>query len=151
MVSEEFSQGIAETLDILNYMDKIYIEKIPKKFKDFLEKNKSKSYVSHLNHSKKVNEMKLKEKTKDILSILYMMYWCSSEEKTNYSKLLKQNDEKNQKELSEKYNPDNIFETKDQISININNQIQDDVSLIERKDSFFIKVIKRIKNIFHIK
>ena len=95
--------------------------------------------------------MKLKEKTKDILSIIYMMYWCSSEEKTNYSKLLKQNDEKNQKELSEKYNLDNIFETKDQISININNQIQDDVSLIERKDSFFIKVIKRIKNIFHIK
>ncbi len=70
MVSEEFSQGIAETLDILNYMDKIYIEKIPKKFKDFLEKNKSKSYVSHLNHSKKVNEIKRKDE-RYIINTIY--------------------------------------------------------------------------------
>ena len=40
MNSLEFREGITETLDILNHMDKSYTDKIPKKFKDFLEKNK---------------------------------------------------------------------------------------------------------------
>ena len=68
MSSLEFSEGITETLDILKHMDKSYTDKIPKKFKDFLEKNKSDSYTPHLDHSKKIKEMNLKEKTKDILA-----------------------------------------------------------------------------------
>ena len=36
MVSVEFSDGISETLDILNHMEKTYIDKIPRKFLEFL-------------------------------------------------------------------------------------------------------------------
>ena len=35
MNSLEFSEGVTETLDILNHMDKSYTDKIAKKFKDF--------------------------------------------------------------------------------------------------------------------
>ena len=41
MVNTEFSEGITEVLDILNHMEKSYIDKLPKKFKDFLDKNRS--------------------------------------------------------------------------------------------------------------
>ena len=52
MISGEFSEGISETLDILNHMEKDYIHKISPQFINFLENNKSKSYICNLDHSK---------------------------------------------------------------------------------------------------
>lgn len=117
MVSTEFSEGISEVLDIFNHMDKTYTDRIPKKFKEFLEKNKSHSYVPNLDHSKKINEMNLKGKTKNILAAIYMNYWCSDEKKSNYAKVLKNNEEKYQEQLRKKYNPDNLFGNKTHTSI----------------------------------
>ena len=151
MSSIEFSEGVTETLDILKHMDKSYTDKIPKKFKDFLEKSKSDSYIPHLDHSKKIKEMNLKEKTKDILATIYMNYWCDAEQKENYMKTLKQNEEKYQEELKEKYNPDNIFKNKTQKTIQQEQPVQEDVDLVEVKESFFAKFIKKLKGILHIK
>lgn len=151
MVDIEFSEGISETLDILEHMDTMYINKIPKNIMDFLEKNKSFDYVSKLDHSKKLNEMNLKEKTKDILSTIYMNYWCNSEQKINYTNLLKQNEDKYQEELREKYNPDNLFKNKTKTTIQQSQQVQNEIALTELKESFFTKFIKKLKTIFHIK
>lgn len=151
MVSAKFSEGISEVLDILNYMDKSYVDKIPKKFKEFLEKNKSDSYIPNLDHSKKINEMNLKEKSKDILAILYMNYWCNSEQKAEYIDLIKQNEENYLKELREKYNPDDLFKNKTQATIQPSQSVQNNVYLVEIKESFFTKFIKKLKDIFHIK
>ena len=151
MSSLEFSEGITETLDILNHMDKSYTDKIPKKFKDFLEKNKLNNYIPNLDHSKKLKEMNLKEKTKDILATIYMNYWCNATQKENYIKTLKQNEEIYQKELTEKYNPDNIFKNKTKTKIQQEQPVQEDVDLVEVKESFFTKFIKKLKGILHIK
>lgn len=155
MVSVEFSEGISETLDILNHMDKTYIDRIPKKFIEFLNNNKSADYISNLDHSQKINEMNLKEKTKDILATIYMNYWCDSQQKANYSNLLKQNENNYQEELREKYNPDNIFkknnQTQDIVQDNISNEvISDNVAMVEYKESILKKIINKIKSIFHI-
>lgn len=109
MVSVEFSESVVEILDILNHMEKIYIDKIPKKFMNFLEENKSKSYKSNLDHSKKIKEMHLKEKTKDLLATIYVNYWATQDQKNRYINILSENECKYQKELRQKYNPDNIF------------------------------------------
>lgn len=145
----ELSEGITETLDILNHMDKLYIDRIPKKFIDFLEKNKSDSYISNLDHSKKINEMNLKETTRNILATIYINYWCNIEQKGNYMNKLKQNEERYQSELRYKYNPDNIFKNKAQTIIQQNDTTED--NLIEIKESFFTKFINKIKDIFHVK
>ena len=60
MVTSQFSEGISEVLDILKHMDLEYTEKIPKDFMDFLEENKSTTYIPELDHSKKIDEMELK-------------------------------------------------------------------------------------------
>ena len=64
MVSVRLAEGISETLDILKHIDKVYVEKIPLKFIEFLEKNKSKTYVSNIDHSKRLNELNLIKKRK---------------------------------------------------------------------------------------
>ena len=155
MVSTEFSEGISETLDILNHMENTYIEKLPKKFIEFLEKNKSVEYISSLDHSKKINEMNLKEKTKDILAAIYMNYWCASQQKTEYNKLLKQNEIKYQEYLREKYSTDNIFKkhTQSQIIIQDNvskEAVNSNVAMVEYKESFLKKFINKMKTMFHI-
>ena len=85
MISVELREGISETLDILNHMDRIYVDKIPENFKKFLERNKSKTYIPKLDHSQKLNEMNLKEDTKDILATIYIHYWANLKEKAEYT------------------------------------------------------------------
>lgn len=150
MVNEKLGESISEILDILKHMEKIYTDKIPEKFKEFLEENKSKNYIPELDHSKKINEMNLKEETKDILAIIYMNYWCTPEEKVEYVKLLSENERKNESEIREKYNPDNIFKMRNQKQEIEENIVGNQVFLIEYKESIFKKVINKIKNIFHI-
>ena len=145
MVSTDFSEAITETLDILKHMDNVYIDKIPKKLMHFLENNRSKTYIFDLDHSKKLNEMNLKEKTKDILATLYIHYWCNSEQKLAYLSLLNQNEKNYQKELREKYDSDNLFRKRNQVKI-----VGNEVAITEYKESIFKRFIDKIKNIFHI-
>ncbi|MBR0427547.1 MAG: hypothetical protein IJK18_05055 [Clostridia bacterium] len=149
MVSIEFSEGITETLDILNHMSSSDVNKISKKFMDFLERNKSKDYVPNLDHSKKLYEMDLKQKTKAILATIYLNYWCDEEQKEEYTKILKENEKKYQKELREKYSTDNIFK-RNNIQSKEESVIQDNVSIMEYKESVFKKIINKIKKIFCI-
>lgn len=149
MVSEELSEGITQVLDILEHMDKVYIDKIPKKFREFLEKNKSKSYISNLNHSQEINEMNLKEKTKDILAIIYMNYWCSPQQKSDYISLLNENERKKEEEKREKYNPNNIFKDISKQKENKEDTIEDNVSMTKYKESIFNRIINKIKNFLY--
>ena len=150
-MTNEFSEAITETLDILEHMDKKYTDCIPEKFKEFLENNKSKIYKPKFDHSKELKDLNLKEKTKNILSILYMKYWCSDEDKENYSKILKENEKNYQKEQRIKYNPDNLFKEKNKKELKTETNIQEnkkDIPVIIEKKSFWRKIIDSIKSVF---
>ena len=87
MVSIEYSEAIVEVLEILQYSDDNIIEKIPKKLMEFWQRNKSTTYKPNLDHSKSINEMDLKKKTKSIISMIYLNYLCDDEEKNNIKSL----------------------------------------------------------------
>ena len=112
MVSQEYSEAIAETLDILEHTQQSDVDKIPKKFMDFLKENTSKTYKSNLDYTKRIKDMKLKDKTIGILSIINKKYWCNDEERKIFEEKLKQNEIKYQKELNEKYNTNKLFQNK---------------------------------------
>lgn len=145
MVSVEIREGISETLEILEHMDEIYVSKIPQKFKNFLEENKSLTYKPKLDHTKCLNELKLKEKTKDILAVIYLNYWCDSNEKVDFVKILNNNEVKYQEEIREKYNSDNLFKNR-----NYNFKVQNEqTALVEvKKLNFFQKLLNKIKQLF---
>ncbi len=112
MVSIEYSEAFAETLDILNHTRKEDVDKISPKFMEYLKANASKTYKPQLDHTKKIKDMQLRRKTKAILAIIYKMFWCDSERKEQFNKVLIENEIKREKELKEKYNIDNIFKNK---------------------------------------
>lgn len=142
MINTNFSESISETLEVLKHMDKLYINKIPEKFKIFLEKNKDANYVPKLNFSKDLNELSLNELTKDILAVIYINYWCEIDQKKNYISLIKENEINYQKELRKKYNSYNMFKLKQ--------NKKDNVKIVPvRKTNIFKKIINRVKVIFH--
>ena len=113
MMNQEYSIAISETLEILNHTKKEDINKIPSKFLEFLQNNASKTYISLLDFSKELREMNLNPKTIGILSIVNKKYWCNDEERKVFEEKLKQNEINYQKDLTEKYNVNELINFKD--------------------------------------
>ena len=145
MVSVEYSEAITETLDILKHTKKEDVDKISPKFIDFLNANASKTYKPELDHTKNIKDMQLKHKTKAILAIVYKKYWCDSEKQEQFNRVLKENEIKREKELREKYNPDNLFKNKETKVETVENS----VARVEYKESIFIKIKNWFKQIFN--
>ena len=152
MVSIEYSEALSEINDILNHLDTNVLNKIPQKFKNFVNNNKSNSYKPIFDHSKKLNELPLKDKTRAILSVIYMNFLCNEEQKKEYKKRLKENSIKKEKEVREKFNTDNLFSNKVQKKTIIEEQqtVDNIVAMTEYKDGIFTKIINKIKRLFHI-
>lgn len=152
MVSTEYSEAIVEVLDILQNSDDYIVERIPKKLIEFWQRNKSTTYKPNLDHSKPINEMDLKSKTKSLITMIYLNYLCNENEKKNIELILKNNEEKYQKELREKYNPDNIFRRNQKESvIDKGEVITNEVAMVEYKESIFKKIINKILGFFNRK
>lgn len=109
MVTKEFAEASAEINEILKYMPKEEVEKIPSKLREFFKEVSSKDYVTNINPNMPLDKQQIKEKTKDIIALIYRNYWCSEEERKELDQKLIENDKKFKEELREKYNPDNIF------------------------------------------
>ena len=84
-----------------------------------------------------------------LLAILNINYWCDSEEeKQSFLNELAEN-EKEKRELEEKYNPDNLFKSKNN-NINTDNIIaSQNVSLVEyKKQNLFKRILEKITKLF---
>ena len=86
--------------------------------------------------------------TKEILTVLYKDYICDDLERIELEKTLKNNEIKYQEKLREKYNPDNIFKNKTKEVIDTITE-NESTSVTTYKESFFSKIINKIKLIFH--
>ncbi len=151
MVSIRYANAMAETLHYLKGVREEDINRIPKKFKKFLEENASKDYVCEFDYTKPLNELKLLDETRGIIGTICLNYWCNTkEEKELFLNKIHDNEVKYQQELREKYNPDNIFKSTKNQEINSTEKVEEKNQnpLMEYKPSFFQRIIEKIKNIF---
>ena len=154
MFSNEYGEAAVEVLDILDNTNKSDVDKIPTSFIKFLVEIASEDYRVNLDHSKKICEMNLKEKTKEILGFIYINWWCDKKNKENYTKQIKELEVKRQEEIKEKYNPNKIFENKNKVQEYTNatkvDTVQNEaVAMIEYKESIFKKIWNKILNFFN--
>lgn len=92
------------------------------------------------------------DETEAIFVNIFRDYWATPEQKEKI--IEKQNYDKSviEKEKMKKYNPDKIFEQYEIPKTNIDIvENKKETSLVEVKESFFIKFVSFIKNIFKIK
>ena len=157
MFSEEYGEAAVEVLDILDNTNKEDVNKIPKSFIKFLVDNASLEYKVNLDHSKPINELNLKEKTKELLGYIYIKWWCNDKDKEKYMQEIKELEIKREEEKKEKYNPDKIFENRKKekqnniIEENMRNDNENNnetVWVVKYKESIFKKIINKIINFF---
>jgi len=142
MVSVEYREAIVEILDILDNSDEEIYEKIPSELIEFWKKNKSDTYKPKLDHSKPLNQMELKEKTKAIIGMIYLNYLCDTKEKEEIRKIIMDNEKEYQSKLREKYNPENIFREKD-----FNKSEDENKKLIKYEETIIGKIKRLIMKI----
>ncbi len=148
MVSIEYRKAISEVLEILKHTKKIDVDKISPNFLEFLYKNTLTNYEPHLDHSKSIKEMRLSDNTIAILSIIASKYWLTGENKENFENRLKENEEKYETELQQKYNIDNPFQSKRVKHISSSEDTADNTSIIKNKESIFTKIKNWFKRTF---
>ncbi len=154
MFSNEYGEAAVEVLDILDNTNKSDVDKIPTSFIKFLVDNASEDYKVNLDHSKLISEMNLKEKTKEILGVIYINWWCDKKDKENYTKKVKELEIKRQEEIKEKYNPNKIFENKNKVqeytnATKVDTAQNETVTMIEYKESIFKKIWNKILSFFN--
>ena len=143
----EYRISATEVLCILEYLPRKMKLNIPTSFLEFLKVQSIPDYKPKFDCSQGLDKIKLRNKTKALLAMVYRNYICSEEERVEYDRILSQNEETYQNELKEKYNPDNLWK-KEKIE---NNAISEEVQLVEYKESFFNKFLNLLKKLIYRK
>ena len=145
-MKEIYMDAFSEVNAILNIMPSNLYNKIPLKFKQMISEYKNNSY--NLRIEEPVEDYELKDETKIILSLIYRDFLCSDEEKEQLKARDAQKLKEEEEQLREKYNPDNIFNNR---KIENVETVAEPVAMVEYKESFFNRIINKIKSILIIK
>ena len=149
---EKFNaKAVSEVIDVLKHSEIEVTQKIPKKFIEFLTKNSDRDYIPNIDYSEENWENSIEEDAKVLIALIYRDYIMSEEEK---EKVIEEA-ERQEQEIREKYNPDNLFKKNSKIE---NEKSQDDTEqevqkslLIIKEEKWYERIINKIKEIFGIK
>lgn len=149
MVTKDLSEAAFEMNVILERAPEDFINRIPKKFREFLKEIESKTYIFNYDDSKTINQQKLKKETRGLIGLVYRDYICDSDEKKEYIEKINSYLQQQEIERREKYNPDNIFKNKT-VNFNENEEAinQNIANMVVYKESFIKKIWNRIIGIF---
>ena len=142
-------EAFAEVNEIIKLMPVELVNKIPKKFCEMIEEERDKTYLTAIKEP--LENCKLKDETIIILGLIYRDFLCESSKR----KELQEKDAKEiqemqnaiEREMYEKYNPDDIFKKK--IKENKNDEKNENQELvIVQEKSWYQKIFNIIKNFF---
>jgi len=134
----------AETFEILSYMDKKTVMKIPVNVLSNIKKLRNKNFKTNIDKNDIFNENNISKETVDLLCWLDYTYWRNENEKVEIDNIIKENNRIEEINKRERYNPDNLFVKNNQSKVDIN------TSLIEYKENTFMQRIKTfLKRIFN--
>ena len=151
----------SEVYGILKALGEKYINKLPKTVLKVITESKEENYNPEYSMSIPLKEQDINRKSLAMIALLHYNYWCETEEdRAKLKNILETNEEKHQKEMQEKYSNDKIFNKaitkieEETISEKVDRFVevsnQSTANIVEYKQSFFNKVIDKIKQWFNI-
>lgn len=139
----ETKEIYSEIYQVLNLLGYEYINKLPDSLFNVLKEKRNLNYNPVYVEDMPLDKQNIRKETISIIVLLYLNYWCENEEEKNELKqILKNNEDKYQNEIRKKYNPDNLFKKQNK------NVIQNELAIVNYKESKIKKIINKIKNIF---
>ena len=131
-----------ELYEILGYMDKLTVMKIPEELLNVISQRRNIKYQTKIDKNDIFNKQNVSDETLDLLCYIDYNYWMDEDKKNEINKILKEKVE----EKKERYNPDNLFKKEnDNMAepkfINKN-------ELTQYSEPMFKKIWKKILSIF---
>ncbi len=139
-MNNSYPKAYVEVLEILKYIPKEEQNKIPNQLIEVLKQNADKNYQYRLDTTQGFEKQNLLDETKAILAILFRDYWATDEERKQI--VAKENLERREryKELSQKYNPKDLFKTKEKTDL------PKQEIIVYEKEKWYKKFLRFIKN-----
>ena len=145
----DYNKRLVEVDEILNYLSEEDLLKIPEEVRNTIKENKDKEYFWKYDETKPLKEQDVSRDTIAFLSYLNMEYLLNEKQKEFMQQLHELNEKKLEEAKAEKYGVEDIFKrNKTQQEETEEIEQEQELSLVEYKESFFTKVISKIKNFF---
>lgn len=150
-MKDNYSKAYKEVMEILNFVPKESVDKIPQTMLDTFKANMDANYDFKVDINKKFEEQELLDETKAIFANIFRDYWATPYQKERIEAKEKYDRRKTEEEKKAKYNPDDIFYKRNKVDIEKRREESNTNNLpIEvKKERFYEKLIKYLKNLFH--
>ena len=149
-MKENYPKAYTEVLEILKYMPKDDVDKIPKKMIDTFEYKKDANYHFTIDENQDFSKLDILDETEAIIVNIFKNYWATPEQKARIKAKMQYDMQIIEEEKKKKYNVD-IFKKEDikkQDTINENNTNDNNLPMKVKKEKFYEKIIKFFKRYF---
>ena len=145
-MTNETKEIYSEVYQVLNLLGAEYISRLPKSLVNMLNEKRKLDYNPEYTDDVSLSKQNIRKKSLAIIVLLYLNYWCENENEVLEAKqILLDNEEKYQKELREKYNPDNIFKNYNQRHENIIENNEEKDLAVPQSQSLMRRILNKIK------
>ena len=103
-------QIYSEVYQVISVMGSDFIDKLPKSLWTMINNQRDVNYNPRITEEDIIEGKNISKDALAVISLIQYNYWCESEEeKHELEQIIHENEEKYEKELREKYDPNNIF------------------------------------------
>ena len=146
-MEDNYPKAYKEVIEILKYVPEKSVNKIPQTMLDTFKAKMDKEYNFIVDINKAFEEQELLEETKAIFANIFRDYWATPYQKERIEAKEEYDRKQIEKLKQEKYNPNNIFKTRE---MQINDKNINNLPMEVKKEKFYQKIISWMKKIFNI-
>jgi len=143
----DYKKRLVEVDEILNYLSEEDLLKIPEEVRNTIKEKKDKEYSWKYDETKALKDQNVSRDTIAFLSYLNMEYLLDEKQKELMKQIHRLNERKLEKSKSKNYRTDKVIKNNNPQQQEAKKIVQEK-ELVEYKESFFNKMINRIKKIF---
>ena len=140
------SNTYEEVYEILSYMDKLTVMKVPEEILKIIKTKRNKNFKTKINKDDIFNEENVSKETIDFICWLDYKYWIDKKRKLEIDQINIEKAKKSEEEKSGKFDSNVVFKSGKIKSIG--STTSNSVSMAEYKESFFKRLVDKIKRIF---
>ena len=145
-MEDNYPKAYKEVIEILNYVPRESVDKIPQTIIDTFKAKMDNDYDFKIDINKNFEEQNLLEETKAIFANIFRDYWATPYQKERIETKEKYDRQKIEDVKREQYNSNNIFKKKQTTKEYYNEKLPIEV----KKENFYQKILKFFKKFFHI-
>ena len=143
-----FPNAYKEVDTILKYVKEDDLKLIPQEFKDAIKSNMNENHEFEYYTNLEFEQQNILRETKAIFAYIFLNYWADEKQVKEIKEQFRKDIEQNEKEKSKIYNTSNLFKNKKETTVDVGATKSNQASIVEYKESVFIKLKKYIKSFF---